>query len=132
MTRMNNARVPLEERTQFAELIKPDIFLSIHANSVVESRDAFETFGVESYYHYGIGKRLSDNLTARVAAATGRVARKSDVAAFRVIRIPFAPAALLELGFMPNMTEYDDMQNSEVIAATARAICNAIVASIGG
>ncbi len=49
MTRTDDTAVKLQKRTQFANLKKADIFISIHANAVPK-RNAHKVSGIETYF----------------------------------------------------------------------------------
>ncbi len=122
----------LDERMQFAEEYYPDFFLSIHHNSVGETTDANEPEGAEIYYHTAYSQQMAENVLSYLCENVERKYRDAYSSYYRVTRITCAPAALLEVGFVPNPAEYEQLCDISTIIKTANGICQGIIASIPG
>jgi len=127
LTRTDDYFLSLDERVGFAQMIRCDLFIAVHYNSAGESKDTSQTEGVEAYYYYAFGKSLAQKIVDQVSAHTGRPARGAYWDYFRVTRLAFCPAILMETGFMPNPAEYEKMLENEQIVATAKAVAQAVL-----
>ncbi len=132
-TRTTDIKVDFEGRLGFSDAIKPDLFLSVHHNSVNVNVDMAKPNGVEVFYHSEINsKAFAQNLVDYLHEYTGRTVRGKGAiyADYRVTRLYYAPSVLIEIGFVPNPTEYSDLVKPETIEKEAQAIVDAIVKTI--
>lgn len=132
LTRQDDSFPTLAQRNQALRQQKPDLFLSIHHNSIVLERDVNQVAGVECYYFYPSGQLLAQNLAARVSAAAGRQNRGDKWNYFYVTRSDICPAILLETGFVPNPAEYENCADASGLAATGFAIAQAVEDTLAG
>ena len=72
MSRQEDVFPTLAERNQQLRQVKPDIFVSVHHNSIALTRDVNEVHGVECYYFHDSGKLLAQNLAQSVSELTQR------------------------------------------------------------
>ncbi len=132
-TRTTDIKVDFEGRLGFSDAIKPDIFLSVHHNSVNVNADMSKPNGIEVFYHSEINsKNFAQNIVDYLAEYTGRAVRGKGAiyADYRVTRLYYAPSVLIEIGFMPNPTEYSDLVKPETIEKEAQAIVDAIIKTL--
>ena len=132
-TRTTDIKVDFEGRLGFSDAIKPDIFLSVHHNSVNVNADMAKPNGIEVFYHSEINsKEFAQNIVDYLAEYTDRTVRGKGAiyADYRVTRLYYAPSVLIEIGFMPNPTEYSDLVKSETIEKEAQAIVDAIIKTL--
>lgn len=132
LTRQDDSFPTLAQRNQALRQQKPDLFLSIHHNSIALERDVNQVAGVECYYFYPSGRLLAQNLAARVSAAAGRQNRGDKWDYFYVTRSDICPAILLETGFVPNPAEYENCADPAGLAATGFAIAQAVEDTLAG
>lgn len=132
LTRQEDSFPTLAQRNQALRQQKPDLFLSIHHNSIALERDVNQVAGVECYYFYPSGRLLAQNLAARVSAAAGRQNRGDKWDYFYVTRSDICPAILLETGFVPNPAEYENCADPTALAATGFAIARAVEDTLAG
>ncbi|MEA4882515.1 MAG: N-acetylmuramoyl-L-alanine amidase family protein [Clostridia bacterium] len=103
MTRMNDSNVELSERSRLANSVKPDVFLSIHCNSVLNVFPA----GTETFYYNNLP--YSQELAALVHSALLKeielIDRKVSRKDYYVIRETQVPSALVEVAFLSNEVE---------------------------
>lgn len=132
LTRQDDSFPTLAQRNQALRQQKPDLFLSIHHNSITLERDVNQVAGVECYYFYPSGQLLAQNLAARVSAAAGRQNRGDKWDYFYVTRSDICPAILLETGFVPNPAEYENCTDPSTLAATGFAIAQAVEDTLAG
>lgn len=124
--------VPLKERTDMANEIGVDLFLSIHANAAGSGWT--EAQGIETFvYVTKPQKALSFALNAQAAMikATGRKNRGVKTADFHVLRETHAPAILVECGFMSSKEEAELLKSGEYRKKIAAALTQAIVDHYG-
>ena len=110
--------------------LRADFYLSFHHNSTGETTDSGKVSGVIIYYHEDISAALADNLADSISAALGRKNNGSAQDYYRVTRMTFAPSVLMELGFLSNPLEYEQLCDGLNLWKTADAISKAILQSI--
>lgn len=125
MIRSNDKYVSLQERSDYSNEIKPDVFVSIHVNS--STNDV--SYGIEThwykedsnqyarYVHKEMSKKVKDWKT------TDRGLFNSK---FYVINHTEAPAILCEIGFISNKAEREQLITEKRQEEIADAIANGI------
>ncbi len=134
MTRTDDTFPTLGDRVTALNTIQPDYFISVHHNSINLTTDVNTVTGIESYWFYDEGDAFAANIIENLCDVTGRQNRGSKYGYYYVTRSNICPATLLEVGFMTNPAEYEDLVNLETIWQEADAITMAIyesVASLG-
>ncbi|MEN1967749.1 N-acetylmuramoyl-L-alanine amidase [Lentibacillus sp. N15] len=141
MSRHNNTYLSLLERSQMANDLKADIFISIHINSGPTA-----AYGIESYfYEYdpdypskinGIMHNNSQRLLKSGVLAnkiqeyminyTRAYNRGVKRNTFSVLRESAMPAVLLELGFITNPSERQNLISGSYQKKLAKAITNGV------
>lgn len=115
--------VPLHERTQLANRLKADLFVSIHANafgSAFNSANGIETFTFTKPLAASV--KLAQVIQQSLILSTGRKDRGVKRADFAVLRDTKMPAVLVECGFMTNRTEAALLLSDAYRKSCARAI----------
>lgn len=107
---------------------KTDFFLSLHCNSIGTNQNGSKPAGVEIYYYDSIAKPFSQTLLSYVTGYTGRPSRGAKNSYYRVTLNSCAPSVLVEMGFICNPLEFDDMASKTGIFNMANAIGDGIVA----
>lgn len=119
----------LDDRVQLANAAMPDIFVSIHSDSLPTNPLAS---GMAAYYYNSNGHisekvalatALVDNLSLYTARANNGIKRQT----FRVIRYTNMPSVLLEVGFLSNPTEERLLQTSSFRSLAAEGIVQGIL-----
>lgn len=99
------SRMDLHKRAEIVAKIRPDAFLSIHANSFPSSI----WYGAQTFYYKGghpASKRLAELLQEELARQTQNTTRKaSDRIDQYVLRVSEVPSATVEVGFLSNTRE---------------------------
>lgn len=135
MTRDGDTFPSLGDRVTALNEQHPDLFISVHHNSIDLARDVNQVFGTEAYWFYDEGQRLAQlliqNLTQPTSAVSGnglhpRQNRGDHYGYYYVTRSNICPAVLLETGFMTNPAEYELCTDSDVIWAEAGGIAKAV------
>lgn len=118
MSRTSDVYVSLQDRASEANNLNPDIFISIHINSA----GAASASGIETYYYKSIDKSLADNLQPKLISYTGAVNRGVKWESFYVVRETNMPSSLIEIGFLTNVNEANNMKSSSYQEKLANAI----------
>ena len=126
----DNARLSFEERMDPARSMRADFFLSFHHNSTGESTDSSKSFGTEVYYHEEQSKAFAENILSSITTAAQRNARGAYQSYYRVTRMTYAPSLLVELGFVVNPVEYEDLCQSIRIYQTALGVADGMIRTI--
>lgn len=100
LTREDNDSVSLRDRVQILNEAGCDLVLSIHINAFDNPQPAYISAWICG--QGGEAEKLADILTPQLAAATGWPDGGVRVKGFYILRRTEAPAVLLELGFISN------------------------------
>nr|WP_230967050.1 N-acetylmuramoyl-L-alanine amidase [Nostoc sp. NZL] len=126
MTREDDKEVSLVERQAIINQEEPAIALSIHHNSLPDNGDAEKTKGFGTFWYHPQAHNLAIFLQ-------NYVVRKLDKPYYGVFwnnlaltRPAAAPSVLLELGFMSNPDEFEQVVNPEEQKKMANAIAQGI------
>ncbi len=121
--------VPLQERTNAANRLNVDAYVSIHANAYGTTWN--DANGIETYVYstnhqetYQLAQKIHSNLIA----LTGLRNRGIKTANFHVLRETKMPAILVECGFMTNRNEAALMRTEAFQRNCAQAIVNGLAA----
>ncbi|WP_121611055.1 N-acetylmuramoyl-L-alanine amidase [Mesobacillus foraminis] len=120
--------VPLQERTNKANSLKVDAYVSIHANAFGgggwTSAKGIETF---VYLTRPRGSnQLAQKIQRNLIVSTGLEDRGVKTADFHVLRETNMDAVLIEAGFMTNREEIKLLRSDAYRKAVAEAIVNAL------
>ncbi|PZD93589.1 N-acetylmuramoyl-L-alanine amidase [Paenibacillus sambharensis] len=121
LTRSTDVFIELEDRAKFANNLKADLFISIHANSYKST-----IRGTETYYNRADSKAFADIMHKHLLLGTGLPDRKVRQASFLVIRKTNMPAVLLESGYLSNKEDAAVLFTESVQDRTASRIVAAI------
>lgn len=133
-SRTTDVFVSLQDRVNKANREKADIFVSIHVNSATnKSANGVETFShTNSTKGRQLAKAIQDSLVADRIFKSNRGIKTAN---FYVLRRTIAPAALTELGFLPNAHDANIIRTKqkEMAISVAKGILNHIgVKYVGG
>lgn len=132
MTRTEDTFPTLGDRVTALNTQHPDLFLSIHHNSIDLTRDVNGVNGTEAYWFSENGIELARLLTENVTSAINAVRpephqdRGNSYGYYYVTRSHICPATLLEVGFMTNPADYELCINADVIWSEAGGIARAV------
>jgi N-acetylmuramoyl-L-alanine amidase len=128
MTRTDDRDIGLYERTDLANNIGADLFVSVHCNASVEHDDVTGVYTC-AYSEGTEGWRLAQLLHASMRAATGAddfgVEERPNLA---VLRTSLMPASLVECGFMSTPEELALLVQPSYQAKLARGIADGVLA----
>ncbi|MCM3797737.1 N-acetylmuramoyl-L-alanine amidase [Caldibacillus thermoamylovorans] len=144
MTRENDTYIGLYDRAGMANQADADVFVSIHTNS---AGSGSSVNGIETYYYkydpaypskinsamHNDPERVSKSISLakiiqnKLVSYTGATNRGSDGASFAVIRETKMPSILVELGFITNSTERQNLVSESYQNKLAQAIADGII-----
>ncbi len=124
MTRQDERTIDLAPRTQLANRVNADLFVSVHANSVGGGRT--EVNGVETYY-YQSGNLLAQYIQNSILQTMRMNNRGVKQARFYVLRNTQMPAVLVEVGFVTGSDDARILANPADRTRMAEAIARGIL-----
>lgn len=126
MTRTADVAIPLADRLASSRRSRPDLFISVHANSMEDNVDISKIDGFSVYYKEPHAKPLSQMLLTK-AVETGRTDKGVRWANFYVIRGTWTPSMLIENGFVPNPNEFELLIDEAEQSRLAKNLADGIV-----
>ena len=127
MTRRDDRTVELRPRTEFANRLNADLFVSIHANAAPGGYSSAN--GVETFY-YQSGRRLAQNIQGSIMESFDMRNRGVKRARFYVLRHTRMPAVLVEVGFVTGSSDSRVLAQPAQRRRMAEAIARGILRHI--
>lgn len=127
MTRATDKDVTLDERVTASRNAKPDLFISIHANSMGDNVDISKVAGFSVFYKEKLAEPLADMVFNNTINTLGRANKGLHVRNLYVTRGNWAPSILLESGFVPNQHEFEWLIDENEQLKLAKSLSEAIV-----
>lgn len=124
MTRDTDNFISLEGRTDMANEVDADLFVSIHANAINLSRP--DVNGLETYY-YKSGRRLAEVIHWSILNGVNIDDRSIRRARFYVLRHSTMPAVLVEVGFLTGAVDASRLKDPNHRRQMAEAIARGII-----
>ncbi len=131
LTRRADDSLSLQDRLRMSFEIKPDMFISLHADSINPEKDLSYVSGFSVHYKREIAAPLANAVHDIIQGQLKRRDRKVKVNNFYVVRGTWAPSILLEAGFVPNAMEFEWMTERRHQIEYAAAIAQGIVQFFG-
>ncbi len=131
-TRTDDSNPSLQQRAQLANELNADLFISIH-NNAVSGRSFSSTKGTQILYSESDEGEFSSLRFAQICLEQVTGALESDnvgvVAGdhIYIVRTSEVPVALIEVGFMSNRKELDNLNSPDYQKKAAQGIYAAIV-----
>jgi N-acetylmuramoyl-L-alanine amidase len=126
MTREDDRDVSLVERQEIISKEQPAIALSIHYNALPDNGDAEKTKGFGSFWYH----TQSHNPAVFLHNYVVKKLRKPSYGVFwnnlALTRPSVAPAVLLELGFMSNPDEFEEIVNPQEQKKMAKTLADGV------
>ncbi|MEH2444104.1 N-acetylmuramoyl-L-alanine amidase [Nostoc sp.] len=126
MTREDDREVSLAERQAIISKEEPAIAISIHHNSLPDDGDAEKIKGFAAFWYQPQAHNLAMFLQKYVVKKLGRPSYGVFWDNLALTRPTAAPSVLLELGFMSNPDEFEQVVNPEEQKKMADAIAQGI------
>ena len=126
MTRTKDVAMSLEKRLNLSRNTKPDLFISIHSNSMEENVDISKIEGFSVFLREKHSMPISDIIYNNTIKDLDRIPKGIHYRNFYVIRGTWTTSILLESGFVPNPKEYewliDDKEQTLLAETFAKSI----------
>ena len=121
LTRSTDVFLTLQERTDISRMIKPDMFISIHADSTVETTDASNIHGATFWYRNPNSRPLAEHFANQLHYINPMTTRRMQAnrANFFVCRPTWTPSVIIEASFMNNINDFAwllDPENRDALA----------------
>lgn len=126
MTREDDKEVSLVERQAIISQEEPAIAISIHHNSLPDDGDAEKIKGFAAFWYQPQAHNLAIFLQNYVVKKLGKPSYGVYWDNLALTRPTAAPSVLLELGFMSNPDEFEQVVNPEEQKKMAKAIAQGI------
>ena len=112
LTRTDDTKIPLEERATMANEKEADLFVSIHCNYC---EDDSSVQGLECYYREGSdeAQKLAENVVTAVEESSMISCRGTRTADFSVLRNTSMTAVLVEIGYLSNSSERQNLGSKD-------------------
>lgn len=130
LTRTDDTYLTLQQRRDITNAVKPDLFISIHHNSLEYTVDGSQAYGVESYYFTPQSKAVAEIMADKISSVTERNNRGHYYGYYYVLRNSIAPCVLNEYGFIINPYEYSTLYSDESIYKAAMGTALAVLEAI--
>lgn len=127
MTRTTDNTVSLAGRLGASRDARPDMFISIHANSMEDNVDISKISGFSLYYREALAKTLADTLYNNEIESLNRKAMGVRRANYYVTRGTWTPSILVETGFVPNPDEFEWLTDENSQTVLAKSLADGVV-----
>lgn len=128
MTRSTDTDMTLDQRLTLSRNARPDLFISVHANSMDHNVDISKISGFSAFYREPFAQSLTQRVHDAVAVGLERGSKGVHARNFYVTRGTWAPSILLEVGFIPNPRDFELLTLPEEQARMARSVTEALIA----
>lgn len=119
LTREDDSFISLAERNDITNSIKPDVFVSIHANALKTSN---AIRGLETYYWTLQSEKLAYLIHKGILSTIEIPDHYIRKARFYVVKFTESPAILIEMGFVTNSADRKLLTNETIQDKYAKAI----------
>lgn len=127
MTRRSDIYLSLQERLAISRDLKPDLFISIHANSMNDNVDISKIDGFCVFYRESFGEQLAKEMLQNATMNLGLSNKGIQKRNFYVMRGTWTPSILFEAGFVPNPGDFEWLSNQEGQERFAREMAGGVV-----
>ncbi len=127
LTRSDDTYSDLYQRMDFLEQLEPDLCISIHQNSMGHTTDITRVRGTLALWTMDSGVMLADSVGRAAADAFGRNFRGAQYQALAICRNPKFPSALIEVGFITSVEEYEATVSEAGILTAAQGITDGVL-----
>lgn len=127
MAREGDETVSMNDRLEKIQQPEVDFMISLHCNSIPDDRDGTGPSGTEVYYYEDAAAPLAEAVLQGICERTGRDIRSTQQGNYKITLNSNAPSIMVELGFITNPWEYDNLCEKQAIYDTAAAIADGIM-----
>lgn len=126
MTRYTDKYVSLNDRVKYTNEKNAQIFVSIHANSLPDSKNPQDHRGSSIYYYYDEAKPLSNSILNSIEKSMNVNIEGVKQASFAVVRNTSAVSVLVETAYVINPYDNELLMNNNFRQEYAKAIADGI------
>lgn len=112
LSRVGDEYVNLSDRLALSRKILPDLLVSIHADSFVDSADLSKISGFTIFYKDLLAKPIAEQFRDDIANKLLRRNRGAKVMNLYMTRSTWTPSVLVEVGFVSNPSEFQWLNDS--------------------
>ncbi len=131
-TRTEDVNPSFENRVGLANKSDADLFISIHNNATQSGRMSningtqvmYDELDEDILGSRGLAQICLEEVTAQTGSSNKGIVEGNDIF---IIRSSHVPAALIEVGFMTNQTELNNLKSEEYQEKVAQGIYNAVM-----
>jgi N-acetylmuramoyl-L-alanine amidase len=127
MTRTDDKNVTLQERLAASRRVKPDLFISIHGNSMGDNVDISKIDGFSVFYREKFAQPVSETVFNHTIKMLNRNSKGIHNKNLYVTRGTWAPSILIESGFVANPYEFEWLMNKAEQKRLSKTIADAVV-----
>jgi uncharacterized lipoprotein YddW (UPF0748 family)/N-acetylmuramoyl-L-alanine amidase len=127
MTRTSDVTISLPDRLAASRKAKPDMFISIHANSMGDNVDISNVAGFSAFYREQFVQPLCSTVFNNVLTALKREDKGMRKNNLYVNTATWTPSILIESGFVPNPNEFEWLIDQNQQTTLAKTVADAIV-----
>jgi N-acetylmuramoyl-L-alanine amidase len=124
MTRSDDTFVSLEDRAKITNTVMPNLFLSVHINSLESTSNIY---GIETYFQTDQSRPLANRVHQSLVSGLSAPDRNVRKARFYVINHTPVPAILAEVGYITNKAERDRLISSDYQQKVASALARGVM-----
>jgi N-acetylmuramoyl-L-alanine amidase len=128
LTRSSDVDVTLRDRLHVSRKARPDLFLSLHCNSMGEETNSDSIQGIVVLYREAAARDFSEHIYDYLRSALGVSGRGCRAQNLYVCRGSWTPSVLIEMGFINNPHDYewltDNNEQNRLILALADGIAD--------
>ncbi len=124
LTRSDDTFVSLEDRVKITNAVSPNLFLSVHINSLESTSNIY---GIETYFQTDRSRPLAVRVHGSLVGGLGAPDRSVRKARFYVINHTPVPAILAEVGYITHKGERDRLVSSEYQQKVANALARGVM-----
>lgn len=127
LTREIDEFISLDERVDMANQLEADLFISIHCNDYAEDSSVK---GLECYYWEGsIGENYANNIIEILKDRGNVETRNAKPENYRVLRNTKMPSVLIELGYISNREDRQNLIDNDYQEKLAEELVECILQS---
>ena len=133
LTRNDDSELSLEQRNVISYASKPDIFISMHANSIDETVNATNISGITFWYRNATTEPLSELFARELHSINPNTTRQnvSNQGNLYVCRPAWTPSIIVEIGFMCNIDDFSWMIDERNLEKLAEGLTNTMLKYYG-
>jgi len=127
LTRSSDADTSLQSRLDLSRILRPDLFISLHCNSMDYDVNSDSIRGVVVLFREEAARDFSERIYDHLQWTLDIAGRGVRPANLYVCRGTWAPHTLIEMGFINNPFDYERLIDNEELDKMARAIADGVL-----